>query len=98
MFTKLKQIKDLRAQAKKIQSALGEERVTTDAAGGKVRVAMNGNQEILSVDIDPLLMAPSERERVQAGIKDAVNSAIKRVQQVMAKKVKDMGGIPGMNV
>ena len=93
MFSKLKQIKDLRAQAKRIQGALSTESVETSAAGGRVKIVMSGNQEITSVSIDPLLLAPAERDRVQSAIKDAANDAIKRVQRVMATKVKEMGGL-----
>lgn len=93
MFSKLKQIKDMRAQAKKIQGALSSESVETTAAGGRVKVGMNGNQEVTSVAIDPSLLAPRERDRLQGALKDAANDAIKRVQRIMATKVKEMGGL-----
>lgn len=93
MFTKLKQYKDLRAQAKKIQGALSTETVETNAAWGKVKVAMNGNQEITSVSIDPSLLTPAEKPKLESAIKEAVNEAIKKIQRVMAAKVKEMGGL-----
>ncbi len=96
MFSKLKQIRDLRSQAKKIQGALSDEKVTIDAEGGRVHLVMNGNQEIISLDIDPTLLKPEEKSRLESGLKDALTSANKRVQQIMAKKVKDMGGLPNL--
>lgn len=93
MFSKLKQIKDMRAQAKKIQGALSSESVETASAGGRVKVAMNGNQEVTAVTIDPTLLVVPERERLQSAIKDATNDAIKRIQRIMAAKVKEMGGL-----
>ena len=86
----------MRAQAKKIQGALQGEHVTTDGAGGKVRIHMSGNMEVTEVSVDPSLLATGEKSRLESGLKDAVNSALKRAQQIMAKKVKEMGGIPGM--
>ncbi len=87
----------MRAQAKKIQGALEVEHVSTDAAGGRVRIEMSGNLDVTLVAIDPALLVPGEKSRLESGIKDAVNSAIKKTQHIMAKKVKEMGGIPGMS-
>ena len=96
MFTKLKQYKDMRAQAKKIQGALEGEKISTDAAGGRVRVQISGNMEIGAITIDPSLLATGEKTRLEDALKDAVNAGLKKTQQIMAKKVKEMGGIPGM--
>ena len=47
MFNKLKQFKDLRDQAKTMQSALATEKVKKKKNG--VVIEMNGNMEVLSV-------------------------------------------------
>lgn len=86
----------MRTQAKKIQSVLSSEKVETTSAGGRVKVTMSGNQEISSVTIDSTLLVPAERDRLQNAIKDATNDAIKRVQRIMATKVKEMGGLENM--
>jgi len=46
MFNKLKQIQDLRHQANQIKNALAQETVEGSGAWGKVKVIMDGNQEI----------------------------------------------------
>lgn len=83
----------MRAQAKKIQGVLSSEAVETSSAGGRVKISMNGNQELTSVTIDPSLLVISEKDRLQNAVKDATNDAIKRVQRIMATKVKEMGGL-----
>lgn len=99
MFSKLKEIKDLRHQAKAIQGKLAQESVEGSASWGKVKLVMNGNQEIQSVHIDPDLLAPSKKTELENAVKEAVNEANKKVQKVMAKKVREEGGlnIPGLN-
>jgi hypothetical protein len=89
MFNKLKQFKELRDQAKSLKDQLGKETVTGEAAGGKITVVMDGNQEILSLDIDPALLAPDKKEEVERGVKDAIAHAIRQVQKLMAKKLSD---------
>ena len=89
MFSKLKQFKDMRSQAKKLQDLLGQESVEGSSGWGKVKVKMSGNQEVLSVSLDP--EALKEPARLQEMIKEAVNDAIKKAQRVMAEKVKSSG-------
>ena len=62
MFNKLKQFKDLRDQAKQMKDALAQEEAEGSAEWGKVKIKINGNQEVLSVNIDPeLLTADKDR-------------------------------------
>lgn len=91
MFNKLKQFKDLRTQAKTMQDALATEKVSEEKGG--VRITMNGNMEVLEVSIE----SGMTRESIEMNVKSAVNETIKKAQRLMAKKLQDMGGFPGLN-
>jgi len=91
MFNKLKQIKDLRSQAKTMQNALSGESVTIQKSG--VKMIMNGNMEVIEFTAPDDISTKTLTELVP-GI---VNNAIKDVQKIMAKKMQEMGGIPGLN-
>lgn len=91
MFSKLKQIKDLRDQAKVMQNALGKESVTETKNG--ISITMNGNMEITELKIEN----ESSRSELEKDMKTCMNDTIKKVQRLMAKKMQEMGGIPGMN-
>lgn len=97
MFEKLKQFKDLREKAKNLQSALANEKVEGTGAWGKVKVAMDGNQSVTAVDVHAELLRPSEKSKLEGGIKEALNDALKKAQRKMMDKMKEMGGLPGMN-
>ncbi len=94
MFNKLKQFKDLRSQAKEFQSKLAEEIVTVKAAGDKVVMAMDGNLAMKSLSIDPELLSAEKKEKLESAIREAHAEAIKKIQRIMAEKMKDMGGLP----
>lgn len=96
MFSKLKQFKDLRDQGKKLQSALGGETVTTRAGGDKVVLTMDGNLGITAIAIDPEMLAPDKKAKLENAIKDAHSDALKKMQRVIATKMQEMGGFPGM--
>lgn len=91
MFNKLKQFKDLRDKAKTVQGALAEEKVSKEKNG--VTISLNGNLEILEVSLNENLDKKSQEE----AIKSATNDAIKSAQKIMAKKLQEMGGFPGLN-
>jgi len=91
MFNKLKQFKDLRSQAKVMQSALAQETITEEKNG--VKVVLNGNMEIIELVLNESLAKNSQEEI----LKNCFNDALKRAQRLMAKKLQDMGGIPGMS-
>jgi len=91
MFNKLKQFRDLRSQAKTMQNALAQETVTEERNG--VKIVLNGNMEVLEIKLNGELAKNSLEETV----KTCLNDALKRAQRLMAKKLQDMGGIPGMN-
>jgi len=91
MFNKLKQFRDLRSQAKTMQNALAEEKVTEERNG--VKIILNGNMEILELNINPEL----SKEEQEKALKTCFNDALKRAQRLMAKKLQDMGGMPGLS-
>lgn len=92
MFNKLKQIKDVRKQAKDLQSQLSEVMVVGKAAGGKIMITIDGNQKVQGVQIDDEL----DRSKIADGVKDAFNDASKKLQKEMASKMKDMGGLDAL--
>jgi DNA-binding protein YbaB len=93
MFNKLKQFKDLRDKAKTIQTMLGSESVSVDAAHGAIKLSMDGNMNVTSCEVDASLLAPENKKKVEDGFKDAFQDAIKKIQRIMATKMKDMGGL-----
>ncbi len=99
MFSKLKQFKDMRQQGKKLQGALAGESATARAAGDKVVLTMDGNLQMTGLAIDDELLTPNKKEILQNGVKDAHNDALKKMQRIMAGKMKEMGGfnLPGMS-
>jgi DNA-binding YbaB/EbfC family protein len=96
MFEKLKQFKDLRDKAKEIQTTLAVEKVEGSGAWNKIKIEMDGNQNVTSVTVADELLAVSEKTKLQDGMRDAINDAVKKAQRKMMEKMKDMGGLPGM--
>jgi len=75
-----------------MQAALGEIMVVGKGMGGKVMITIDGNQKVQGVKIDEDL----EREKIEKGVQEAFNEGSKKIQQEMASKMKDMGGLDAL--
>lgn len=81
MFSQLKDIKKMRDEAMKIQRELAGEEVTVNKNG--VDITITGDQKIKEIRTN----GKSDND-----IKEAVNEAVKKSQEVAAKKLQSMGG------
>lgn len=94
MLNKLKQFKDIREQAKSLQSKLAEETVTVKESG--VTLVMDGNMAIKSLDISEDMLSAGKKAKLEKAITKAFEDAMKKMQRIMAMKMKEMGGLPNI--
>jgi nucleoid-associated protein EbfC len=80
-FQKVGQLNEMRKQAMEIQKQLQAEEVIIEKNG--VRVVISGDQKIKEL---------LSNGRSDDDVKDAINEAIKKSQEVAAKKLSQMGG------
>ena len=80
-FQQLGDIKKMRDQAMQIQKELAGEEVSVSKNG--VDIVITGDQKIKELNTN---------DKSDNDIKDAVNEAIKKSQEVAAKKLSQMGG------
>ena len=81
------------------QAELEEREYDVSAGGGVINVKINGKKEIMSVNIDPDVIDPDDKETLEDLIVAAVNEAIKKVESVSADEMQKITGnmsIPGM--
>lgn len=94
VFSKLKQFKDLREQGKKLQGALAGESATVSSGG--VTLTMDGNFQLTGVAIDPDLLNPTKKTKLEEALKSAHADALKKMQRIMASKMQEMGGMDNL--
>ncbi len=75
----------MRDQAMTIQRQLAAETVEVEEDG--IKVVMSGDQKIQLIEIDG---------NSQGKLVDILNKAIKRSQEVAARKLQEMGGLGGL--
>lgn len=100
----MKDLSDIMRQAQEMQKRLQEaqermDQLTAEGAsgGGMVKVTLKGKGELHALSIDPSLMTPGDREMVEDLIKAAHADARRKLDDAMAKAMKDAtGGIGGI--
>lgn len=107
MFNNLGQMADLMRNAGKIQESmkkaaesLGQVVVEGASGGGEVVVKANGRLEVVSVRIDPKLLADGDAELLEDLVTAAVNAALVKGREAAAQTISSVAGgfpLPGLD-
>ncbi|MFQ5739146.1 MAG: YbaB/EbfC family nucleoid-associated protein [Acidobacteriota bacterium] len=93
---KRKQLQNLMKQARMMQEQMADEmeqlRVEASSGGAAVKVCMNGEKKLLSLEIQPEAVDPEDVEMLQDLIIAAVNEASKKIDEGMSSR---LGNLPG---
>jgi len=85
-FSQLGELKKMRDQAMQIQKELQGEEVSVDSHG--VQIVITGDQRIKEINVNG---------KGDNDVREAVNEAIKKSQEIAAKKLASMqGGLSGL--
>lgn len=92
----MKQVKKMQQEMEKAQRELESKEVVGTAGGGVVKVTMNGQKQLQSVEISPDVVDPDDVEMLQDLVMAAMNDAMKQADELAAK---DLGKLnPGINI
>lgn len=92
----MKQAQKIQAKMAEMQEQLLEMEVEGQAAGGMVKVVLNGKSEAKSLKIDPSLVTPEDAEVLEDLILTAFNDAKKKVEAAMQEKMQELTGGMGL--
>ena len=107
MFNNLSNLADLMKNAGKIREnvekateALGHLVVEGSSGGGVVTAKANGRLELLSIRIDPKLLADGDVEILEDLVTAAANQALSKAREAAAQSMASLAGglpIPGLS-
>ena len=90
----MKQAQEMQKNLQATQEEIAKMEVTGEAGGGLVKVIMTGKHELVKVEIDDSVM--DDKEMVEDLVAAAVNSAVRKVEEVTAEKMGGLG--EGLNL
>jgi nucleoid-associated protein EbfC len=91
----MKQVQQIQEQ---LQKQLDDLVVEASAGGGMVAVKMNGQKQLVAVQIDPEVFAAKDPEMLQDLFRAAANDAVRLVDEQLASRVGNLAsglGLPG---
>ncbi len=107
MFNNLGNLADLIRNAGKIEEtvkkateSLGQLQVEASSGGGEVTAKANGRLELLSIRIDPKLLADGDAELLEDLVTAAVNQALIKAREAAAQSLSSLAGglpLPGLS-
>ena len=96
-------IRKMMAQAQEMQERLqrqmAEMKISATSGGGMVIVTVNGNKQLISLQLDPEVVSKDDVGMLQDLIIAAVNDAHRRVDEALASHMQGMMGgmrMPGI--
>ena len=96
-------IRKMMAQAQemqeKLQREMAEMKISATAGGGMVIVTVNGNKQMISIQLDPEVVSKDDVDMLQDLIVAALNDAYRKVDDELQKSMGGMLGglkLPGM--
>ena len=93
------QAQKLQAEMKVMQERLSNEEYSVDSAGGRIKVTVNGKNEILKLTIAPALVKDAaDADLIGDMVKVAVNQALATAQKKMSDEMGKLvpPGLAGM--
>ena len=81
------QMMELQEEMAKSQEALKEEQVTATVGGGMITAVATGQQELVSITIDPEVVDPEDVEMLEDMVLAAVNEALEKSRELAAERM-----------
>lgn len=103
MMKMMGKMKEVQAQLKKAQDDLVNIKIEGESGGGMVKTVVNGKRQLISIDIDPLLLKEEDKVMLQDLIVAAVNKASEDADAMAKEALKKsteglIPNIPGMDL
>ena len=96
MQAMMRQAQQMQAQLEAAQEEIKELDYEASAGGGMVKVKIDGELNVQSIEIDPAAVDPEDIEMLQDMVTAAVNEAIRGMQEISNNKMGAVTG--GMNL
>lgn len=95
----LKQAQEMQSRMAKIQEELANKTVQGSAGGGMVHVTVNGQFNIMAVQLEASVVNPAEKEMLEDLILAAVNDGMRKARELASSEMSKLTGglkIPGL--
>lgn len=99
----MNKVKEAQAKIKETQAKLVHLTAEGEAGAGMVKVSVNGNRKVVSIEMDDSLINPADKEMLSDLTVAAINKAMEAIEIKIKEEMKSatdgmMPNIPGMDL
>jgi DNA-binding YbaB/EbfC family protein len=99
----MNKVKEAQAKIKEAQSKLAHLQTTAESGAGLVKVKVNGERKVLTIEIDESLFNPADKDMLSDLTVAAINKAMEEIEVKIKEHMKSateglMPNIPGMDL
>jgi DNA-binding YbaB/EbfC family protein len=91
-FAKARDNYDLIKKARSLQKELKDTEIEASNADKTITVVFNGEQRMVSIDIDEAWLTPDQKEELEKAIMNVTSQAISKAQAVANEQLKKIAG------
>lgn len=88
IFDKLKDVNEMRKQAKALEQQLAQVQVTGKSSGDKIKLTIDGNQNVISVEVSQEVAG--DKSEVARHIRSALEDMFKQHKKMLQSKYGQM--------
>jgi len=92
----LQKAQALQARMTELQAELKTREIVGSSGQGKVKVTMNGNQDVIKIAIDPEVVKPDEADLLEDLLLAAFNDAQSKVTRLVEEEMGKLSGGMGL--
>ena len=99
MSSMVKQAQEFQAKMGQLQEELGKRTVSSEAGGGMVKAVVNGQNMVVSLQIEKEVINPDDSDMLQDLIIAAVNDGMRKAREMVQSEMSKLTGgikIPGL--
>ena len=88
----------MQAEMKSMQEKLATRELDVESAGGRIKIRINGKQEIVGLELSKEIIDPNDPAMLADLVKVALNDAVQKSQQMVASEMSRIvpPGMAGM--
>jgi len=90
----MEQAREWTGRMQQIQEQLKQRTVDATVGGGMVRAVVNGQLEVVKIEIDPQAVDARDVEMLQDLLVAAINQASKRAREMAQEEIQKVTGLP----
>lgn len=94
----MEQLQMMKIKMEEVKASLESKQITTEAAGGDIKIVISGNKKIKSIIISPSLQF-GDKDELEEQLTVAINRAIEKAEELYDNEMKSFAGgmlPPGM--